>query len=162
MINTKTAPRRDVHFRTIEDVAADLDRVESAPAAGTLTTTGNWTPGQICEHVAILMECAVDGFPSKAPAPIRWLITALYKKKALSGKPMPAGFKIPNQAAFLRPGDQTSDADGIARLRRIIGRVHAGERFTHPSPVFGKLTHDQWVTLQSGHAGMHMSFLKLS
>ena len=35
------------------------------------------------------------------------------------------------------------------------------ERFTHDSPIFGKLTHEQWITLNAGHATLHLSFLDL-
>lgn len=160
MVDTKRASRREIHFTSLEDVLADLDAIEASHAAGTLTAHGNWSAGQVCEHVAILMECAVDGFPTRAPAPVRWAATLLFKKKALSGKPMPAGFKIPKQAAFLEPGADTTAESGFARLRTIVERVRGGERFSVPSPIFGRLTHSQWVTLKAGHAALHMSFLQ--
>ncbi len=87
-VNTKTAERRDVSFRTLEDLVADLDRVEAAHRAGTLTHTGNWTPGQVIQHCAIFMRCAMDGFPpGKPPAPIRSCSLSLPTGKAtITGK----------------------------------------------------------------------------
>ncbi len=160
-VNTKQAPRRTLKLGSLGDISADLDTIQAAHDAGTLSHTGNWTPGQIFEHVATLMECAIDGFPSKPPPPVRWMITLLFKKKALSGEASPAGFKLPKKAEFLLPGDSTSFDEGMARLRTVLGRIESGERFTHDSPVFGKLTHEQWITLQSGHAILHLSFLAL-
>lgn len=158
-VNTKKAARRPIELKSLEEISADLDRIQAAHDAGTLTTTGNWTPGQVLEHVARLMECAMDGFPNGAPAPVRWMVTLLYKKKALAGGSPPAGFKIPKGASFLRPGDETSFEEGMGKLRAIIARAQNGERFTHPSPVFGRLTHEEWITLNGGHATLHLSFL---
>ncbi len=159
-VNTKTAPRRELRLTSLAELSAELDRIQAAHDAGTLDTSGNWNPGQILEHIAILMECAIDGFPSSPPAPVRWILILLFKKKALKGGAPPAGFKIPKQAAFLVPGEATTFDEGMARLRRVIARVReGGERFTHDSPVFGRLTHDQWETLQCGHASLHLGFM---
>ena len=143
----------------MDEVSAELDRIQAAHDSGTLRAAGNWTAGQVLEHVARLMECAVDGFPRGAPAPVRWMVILLFKKKALAGGSAPAGLKIPKGASYLAPGDDTTFEEGMGRLRGIIARVRAGERFTHDSPVFGRLTHAQWETLQSGHASLHLSFL---
>ncbi len=159
-IDTKTVQRRDITLTSLADISADLDKIEAAHQAGTLKTTGNWSAGQILEHISILMECAIDGFPSQMPAPMRWMAILLFKKKALSGEKMPAGFKLPKGASFLFPSETTTTDAGIARLRKALARIEAGERFTHPSPVFGKLSHDQWCTLQAGHATLHLSFIQ--
>ena len=159
-VNTKTAERRGLGYDSFDDLASDLRTIEAAHNAGTLATTGNWSAGQVMEHVAILMECAVDGFPGKpAPWAIRKLARLLFLKKALSGEPLNPGFKIPDQASFLRPGDDTTDERGLARLSAIVERVRGGAEFTHPSPLFEKLSHEQWTTLQLGHASMHLSFV---
>lgn len=160
-VNTKQSERREIELRTLEDISAELDKIQAAHDAGALSATGNWAPGQILEHVAKLMECAMDGFPGGAPAPVRWIITLLFKKKALRGGAPPAGFKIPKGADFLAPGEDTSFEQGMSRLRAIIARAQNGERFTHDSPIFGKLTHEQWITLNAGHATLHLSFLRL-
>ncbi|MEM9066571.1 MAG: DUF1569 domain-containing protein [Planctomycetota bacterium] len=163
MIDTKTADRRELRYTSLDDLASDIEAIDASWQAGTLKTTGNWSAGQITEHVAILMECAVDGFPGK-PAPwlVRKVIKMLFLKKALTGDPLPPGFKIPSQASFLTPGDNTTTEAGVAQLRTIVDRVRGGVRFTHPSPIFEKLTHEQWVMLQLGHASMHMSFIQPS
>lgn len=158
-VDTKSVERRDITFATLADISADIDRIEAAHRAGSLRTTGNWSAGQVFEHISILMECAIDGFPSQMPAPMRWMAILLYKKKALSGEKMPAGFKLPKGASFLIPHESTTTEEGLARLRTVLARIDAGERFNQPSPVFGTLTHDQWCTLQAGHATLHLSFI---
>lgn len=155
----KVEGRRSVNYGSLSDLRADVDVVDAAHREGRLRALGNWSAGQVMDHIARLIECSVDGFPSKAPAPVRWILTLLYKKKALSGGAMPAGFKIPKQAEFLKPEDDVSFEAGRDRLVKILDRIAGGERMTHASPIFGDLSHEEWEILQCGHAGMHMSFL---
>ena len=71
----------------------------------------------------------------------------------------PRGIKLKGDVRVILPSDTMDFDTGLAALRREIGRIRAGERFTHPSPLFGKLTHDQWVGLHCNHAAMHLGFL---
>lgn len=160
-VNTKKAPRRQLRLASLAEVSADLDRIQAAHDAGTLRTTGNWSAGQVLSHIAILMEGAVDGFPADQVAPwyVRLICQTIIKPKALRGDLPPPGITLPGDS-FLIPGPATFE-EGMGRLRRVIRRIEAGERFTHPSPVFGRLTHEQWERLQSGHASLHLGFIAL-
>lgn len=158
-IDTKSALRRPVRYRSLDELRADLDALERGHRATTLRTTGNWSAGQVQQHCAIFMRCALDGFPHKAPWPIRVVASTLYKRKALSDAPIPSGFRIPKQANFLRPDDDITFDLGAAELREVIARVQAGDRFSHASPLFGRLSHEQWTHMQLGHCALHLSFL---
>ncbi|MEN0020654.1 MAG: DUF1569 domain-containing protein [Planctomycetota bacterium] len=159
-IDTKTAARRELFVTSVDELAGELDGLEAAMTSGSLTHTGNWTPGQIFDHCGKFMAFSYDGFPSKAPAPIRFVARLFFKKDAVnSDKPFPPGFKLPKQASALLPSDAISDADGLAVLRAQVVRWQAGERFEQMSPLLGPLTHDEWQTLHLKHCSMHMSFL---
>lgn len=159
-IDTKSASRRAVHYHCFNCLKADLDRIQRAHDAGTLTSTGNWTPAQNLWHCAKFMQYALDGFPSSAPAPVRWIAALIYKRSAVkTDKPVPAGFKLPKQASFLLPPDDIAFDDAMASLRNTIARLDNNERFTHPSPLLGRLAHDEWTTLQLKHCMLHLSFL---
>ncbi len=159
-VDTKTAPRRTLRYSSFDEVSADLDRLEAALDAGTLAARGNWTPGQNFEHVGKFLGFSLDGFPSKAPAPVRWIAQMMYKKKATrTDEPIPAGFKLPKAASALLPREDVSDRDGLGLLRANIARVVGGEKLTQPSPIFGTLTHEEWVTIQLKHMALHLSFL---
>ena len=158
-VNTKAAPRRTLSFKSWQDVLAELDRIEQAHNAGTLTHTGNWSPGQNMDHAARLIRCAFDGFDGQAPAPVRFFVRLFFKSSALGPKPMPAGFKLPKAASSMLPADNVSTPEGLTLLRDQLHRLTAGEKMTQPSPVFGRLTHDEWTTIQLKHLALHLSFL---
>ncbi len=163
MINTRKADRRELKFGSLADLSAELDRLQQAHDAGTLTTTGNWSPGQNLQHCAKVWGCGIDGFPSemKPPVVLKWIASALFKKRAMSGKTAPAGFRLPKQAAAFLPDDHgVSFEQGMREFRTQIARVERGEKFTAVSPIFGAMTHDQWLNLQMGHCQLHLGFLK--
>lgn len=160
-VDTKTAERRDLRFHDFHEVVADLDRLEAAMDAGTLASTGNWSPGENFDHLAKFLQFAFDGFPSKAPPPVRWIARMMFKNKAThTEEPFPAGFKLPKQASALLPRDGVTDRQGLDYLRQQIARILDGEKMTQPSPLLGQLTHEEWLTLQRKHMALHLSFLR--
>jgi len=162
MINTKKAPRRELAFHCTGCLKEDLAKIEAAHRAGTLGTTGNWTPGENLDHIAVMWEFALDGFPPEARVsfPIR-LLARLAKGSMTSGKTLPAGFRIPQSAAYMLPRPNCSFDDGLARLRKVLDRLDRGERMTQKSPAFGSMTHDEWMGLHLGHAQLHLGFLQV-
>jgi len=89
------------------------------------------------------------------------MVRLVAKKKALSGEPLKPGIRLPKGATELVPPVGTTFEAGYGALRGMVDRVLGGEKMTHPSPLFGTLTHDEWVTLQLGHCSMHLSFIDL-
>jgi hypothetical protein len=159
IVETKTAPKRKLDFTCMNCLKADLDRMEQAHARGEIVTTGNWSAGQILSHCAKLMRFSFEGFPSRAPAIFRVIARALFKKKAVSGKPMPSGFQLPRGASYMLPEPEVSFEQGMTEMREQVARLDAGDRFTHPSPVLGPLTHEEWVKLHLAHCMMHLGFI---
>ena len=158
-IRTRHASRRSLHFHCLNCVAAELDRIEAAHAAGTLTTTGNWTPGENIDHCTKLFEFALDGFPSSAPWFVRAVASMFLRRRATSGRTAPAGFKLPKDAAYMLPMPGIPFEQSMARMRRCLARIAAGERMTRPNPLLGPMTHDEWVRMQCGHCQLHLGFL---
>jgi len=160
MINTKKADRRDIVYHSLDELSADLERIESAHGSGALVHTGNWTPAQIFDHIASFWEHTLDGFPPGGPPLlVRIMAQMFFKKKAVAGAPPPAGFPIPKKVAFLQPDPQANFSETIARLRACIDRTNRGDAFVDRSPLFGKVTRDQWIRLHLGHCSLHLSFL---
>jgi hypothetical protein len=161
MINTKKAARRELSFHCTGCLKEDLAKIEAAHRAGTLRTTGNWSAGENLDHVAVMWEYALDGFPPEAKVsfPIR-LVARLMKGSMTSGKTLPAGFKIPQNAAYMLPRPNCAFEVGLARLRKVLDRLDRGEQMTHASPAFGSMSHDEWMRLHLGHAQLHLGFLQ--
>ncbi len=150
MINTKIVTgRRKVHYASLGELLADAQRCTS----GNVRTLGNWSPGQIYEHLARSMDASIDGFDFSMPAPVRWLMALLMKKKFLY-KTLPAGFK--STAEFIP--EETSNEAGFAILEIAIERQKSDtSRVMHPG--FGNLSCEEWEAFNLRHAEMHMSFL---
>ena len=47
--------------------------------------------------------------------------------------------------------------EGLRRYRAAMERLRATAP-TIPNPVFGRLTHEQWIQLNLRHAELHLSF----
>ncbi len=151
-VNTKNiAGRRKLHFNTYQDILDDVHALAAQPTR----TLGNWSFGQICEHLAAGLNMAIDGAPASLPWYFR-LVGPFLKKRVLAG-PMSPGFRLPKSAASLLP-HETSSADGIAALEKAIERQqHISER--KPHMVFGTLTRDEWDQLHMRHAEIHLGFV---
>lgn len=147
-------------FHSIAELSADLDKIEAAHQAGTLSTDGGWTVGQNLMHCGILMKNAYDGFEMNAPAPVRMLCSLFLKP--IATKPtsqMKPGFKLPKKAKELLPEDSITFEEGLAMMRSQIARIESGEQFSRPSPLLGKMTHEKWINLHLNHCRMHFGYL---
>ncbi len=159
MIETKkVTDRRRLHFTRMSDILADVDALDGPD----LRTTGNWTPAQDVAHVATIIRRSLDGFDGlKAPLAVR-LLVRLVRNKALR-EPFKPGIQLPEKfRKVFVPDAATTWQDATSAMRHEIGRIENGERMTVPSPVFGALSHEQWVQLHCRHAELHLSFIRVS
>ncbi len=153
MINTKTCPRRDVDYHALDEIVADAERLVAAGAS----TTGNWSVGQILEHIARVMDGSIDGMETKAPWWIRFFMSKFMKKRILNNKMSP-GFKLPAPAAVEIVPDEADVQSALEHLQRAVGRLKQ-ETHREPSPFMGPMDIDQWNQLHCRHSELHMSFI---
>lgn len=144
--------RRELHFDRLDQVMPDVDRLLQEG----YQTTGQWSLGQICKHLAMPLMWAIDGFPMKMPWVVRRTVGPLvYHRIAKTGK-MPSGIKAPSQ---LQPSTDLDDRAEAEALRATI------QLFTnHSGPFaenafFGRLTREQYTRLNCIHCAHHLSFL---
>jgi Protein of unknown function (DUF1569) len=150
---TATPTRRRVRYASFDEVIADAQRAVSANSA----TTGNWSLGQILEHLAIANEKTIDGFGFSTPWPVRTIGRLVFKKRLLE-KGLTPGFNLrPKAAAILVPGE-TDAAAGLDRLRRSTERLKS-EQQRAPHPFLGPMTLDESDRMCLRHAELHMSFV---
>ncbi len=145
------AARRTLHYATLSDVVRDAERLVTDHV-----TVGNWSFGQILQHLAKTMDASLDGFGFQASWFARWLIAPLVKNSVLT-KPLTPGFKLPASATSILPDEQISVDDGLRQLKAAVDRVsHETPGADHP--FLGKLATEEWMQLHLRHAELHMSF----
>jgi hypothetical protein len=146
--------RRQVRYDSYDDLLRDAERLST----GNVRTLGNWSYGQILEHLSRAMNAAIDGAGFQIPWFVRVAARLFVKNRALKG-PMAPGFKLPVQAAkALVPEQSLDNQAALAMLRQAVHRLtHDTHRV--PNVVFGELSLDEWDQLLLRHAEMHMSFL---
>jgi hypothetical protein len=157
MINTKTVrDRRVLRFKTMDDVPRDADVLVESARRGTLRATGNWTLGQALAHLATWVDMPFDGYPEMR-RPTWWMrLLRPLITKWLVNKGFPAGVRIAGVEGGTFGTEVCDVNEGLARLRSAYRRL-AAEVPTQTSPVFGSLTHDQWIKFHLRHAELHLS-----
>lgn len=161
LVNTKAVRnRRDVsHLKTLSDVVSDAQRLARAEQELRLRALGNWSLGQACNHLAVWIEFAYDGVPPPAPPFILKLIGKLLKGMFIRGN-MPAGVRMGGVEGGTHGCEPTVTDKGLARLIAAAERLQR-EVPTLPNPVFGTLTHEEWIALHVNHAKLHLSFFAI-
>jgi hypothetical protein len=151
---TKVQERRQLHFTSLADIRADVDRLAQA---GDIRTLGNWSAGQIFQHLAVAFNCSIDGFHFNLPAPLRFLLR-LFLKGTFLNKTMSPGFRLPAKAAKQLVSPAIGLDEGLQNIRRALDRLQTEEKRA-PNPVVGKLTREEWDRLHCRHSELHLSFL---
>ena len=158
MINTKKVrDRRAVRFSTLDDVLRDAEVLAESARLGTLRATGNWSLGQALAHLATWVNMPFDGYPEMRP-PAWWMrLLRPFITKWLVHKGFPAGVRIAGVPGGTFGIEPCEIDEGLARLRSAYRRL-ADKVPTQTSPVFGSLTHGEWIKFHFRHAELHLSF----
>jgi hypothetical protein len=155
--------RRAVQLHTIDDLAAEVERVRAVADAGRVRPLGNWSPAQVLWHLGKLMELSFDGFSWRyRRGPIwltrtirflawRWLLRMAFRP----------GFQNPPEAAVLEPPAGLSLEEAGAYVQQQMERIRRGERMSQAAGVEGPYMHEQWVYIHLRHAELHLSFLAI-
>jgi hypothetical protein len=151
-MSTPPAPRRSLRFESFDDILQEAERLVAANAG----TTGNWTLGQILEHLATVMEKSIDGFQSRASWPIRLIARTFLRDKVLRDG-MKAGFRLPPQAEAELVRPEADPHAALDHLRRAVERLRT-ECHRAEHPAFGQLAINEWNQLHQRHAELHLSF----
>jgi hypothetical protein len=144
--------RRDLRLHSYDDALADA---EALLALG-YDRAGNWGLGQACQHLAASMEMSLDGFPSRFPWPVRVVARWFVLGKILKHRVFRRRFPAPK---YMQP-PAVEDRVGLERLRAAVGRLKAQAGPMRPSPIFGRLTPEQWREVHLWHCEHHLSFLR--
>ncbi len=152
-INTRQVTgRRTLRYESYEEALADVEKL----AAGEVRTLGNWSFGQILRHLAVAVDTMIDGGPFNMPAPVKFFMRLLMKKRMLTQTLSP-GFKLPKSAASLVP-QETSVEESLELFRAAVERAKTETRRA-PHGGFGVMGPGEWDQFQLRHFEMHLSFV---
>ena len=153
MVDTKTVTRREVCYTNLDEVVDDARRLVAAGAK----TSGNWSVGQILEHVATVMEKSIDGFQVWPPIPVR-LVGRWFLKKRFLREGMPAGFQLKGPIAKELLPPEVDPQQALDHLCRAVARLQEeSTRAVHP--FFGPLSVAESNQINCRHAQLHFSFI---
>lgn len=143
------AERRALRFERLDQVMPEVDRLLDGHV-----TVGNWSLGQICNHLASTIQVALDP-PRRMPWIVRRLIGPLVVRHFLRKGSMPTGFKSPANL-IPRPGlDARAEAEAL-RATLSLFQQQIPETFDHA--FFGKIRKTDFSRLQCIHCAHHLSF----
>jgi hypothetical protein len=150
--------RRTLRFNKVDDALVEALRLAGAERDGRLVQIGNWTLGQTLGHLAAWANFALEGYPEsvRPPAIVRWIARLL--RNRIINKGMTPGMKlrgVPGGTLGLEP---LPTDEGLTRFQTAFERLRATAP-TIVNPVFGPLTHEQWIQLNLRHAELHLGFL---
>lgn len=156
----KVKDRRTLRFGSLAEVLADAERVAAADRAGKLRRAGNWSAGQNFTHLAAFMNYPYDGYPPELEKGPPWVFRTLAKmmKHRFLTKPLPSGFKIPKTKDGTVGQENVPADEGLRQLKAAAARLEKGPP-AMDNPVFGPLTHQEWINLHLRHCELHLSFL---
>jgi len=145
--------RRQLDFRDWSEVLADVDHLHSAG----YDRVGNWELSQMVEHLGVGLRTAVHGIDHQGPWVIRKLIGPILLRRMLRQRRMAAGIKVPK---WWQPGPSHDESAAIDQFRSEITAFQSATGPTHPHPLLGSMTKEQWNDLGLIHAAHHLSFLR--
>ena len=144
--------RRQLDFKNWAEVLADVDQLQDVG----YVRAGNWELSQILEHVGVGLRTAVHGMDHQGPWIIRKLIGPIIMRRILRQRRMASGIKVPE---WWLPGPSHDESAAVDQFRREISAFEETTTPTHPHPLLGAMTKDQWRLMGLVHSAHHLSFL---
>ena len=145
--------RRQLHFDSWQEILDDAEQMVATDSK----TIGNWSHGQIIQHVARSMHKAMDG--TAAAPPWYMKLMAKFMKKPFLTKPMSPGFKLPpRMLSDFGPDDDVTPEDAVQELREAVQAMQSLPP-TINHFIFGKISEQEYLLAHCRHAEMHFSFI---
>src|SRR5262249_49853098 len=117
---------------------------------------GKWGLAQVADHLSTVIEMSRKGFPWVMP----WPITALLRWLVLGSMLRRERFKRSvSTPKYMQPSPDADETAALTRLRAAIEQFEGPDEKVFPSPIFGRLTREQWRQVHLWHCEHHFSFL---
>lgn len=145
---------RKVQFEDLGEAVLEAKRLLECG----YTMQGQWSLGQICQHLVLVQDPSIDGYPKWMSlfAPLRPLMRRLLLPKLLADD-SPRGIRTSN--TFM-PSQDADDALEVDRFEQSVNRLNAHSEPFFAHPAFGKLSNTRILQIHSAHAAHHLRFLE--
>lgn len=145
--------RRALQYDSFLAFRRDIDWLREGPYG----RAGSWSLGQAAEHLTRVIAMSLDGFPFRVPFVFRLAGPAMRWVTLWRGS-IPSGIKGPAEMmpTAVPAGEEQQRVDALLAL---LDRYEAHTGPLHASPLFGKMTRQQWDRIHLIHAAHHFSFL---
>lgn len=142
-------------MKTYDDFDAVVRQVRYLQEEG-YQSTGRWTLGQICRHLAKTVHFSITAGDHNRQTLLGALRSWVIRFLVLNCKVVKTGIPAP---AELEVNEEVSDELGIREYEGAVERFleYAGEMKFHPA--YGKMSKSQWRKAHLHHAAMHLDFL---
>jgi hypothetical protein len=145
--------RRQLFFAGLEEVMPEVERL----AAG-YKAVGQWSLGQICNHLTASFNFVTVGVsgssPSNAPEDPR---LALIRTRFFRAGRFPDGKSAP--VSELVPGTGLDDRAEAEALCDALARFDLATGPCRAHPFLGSMTKEEWSRFQCLHAAHHLGFV---
>jgi len=145
------AERRALSFQTLDQVMPEVDRLLDGHA-----TVGRWSLGQICNHLASMLVCSVEGFPVAAPWLVRATAGALKRKRSLGTGVHVEGMRHPEGTSPKENLEARAEAEA---LRATLGYYASHQAPLAPHALLGPMSRAEWDRYHAIHCAHHLSFV---
>jgi hypothetical protein len=143
--------RRPLTYSSLDQIMPDVDRLMS----DRYKTVGNWSLGQICNHLSGAVTASVQGFGFKAPWILRMTLAPIAWRQIMKSGEMQEGFKREEKYMPKLGLDDRAEVEALRASLRLLA-AHTGPLAPHP--FFGKLSREEWERLHCLHSALHLSF----
>jgi hypothetical protein len=153
MITPSKTIRRPLKFKTVAEMNAELDRLQT----GKYKKLGNWSLPQACRHLALTIEGSLTPPPSDEPTAEETAMKQKFFGMIMGPDGMPEQLPIGNPA--LIPPDDCTDAE-IDHLKTAFQSIAAYPHKCIKVGRCGPVPTPEVIELHLFHAAHHLSFLQ--
>lgn len=149
-----TYSRRELKLDLLEDALSECTRLLDSG----YKQAGNWTLGQMCQHLRLTMEANMYGYPRWMTAlgmPLRPILRAFALPRLLAGNSI-SGVRT---AGMFVPPAGLDDNEQVRLFEVCVRDFENHAEPLHPHPGFGRMTNEEFNRFHAAHAAHHLSFL---